>query len=145
MIHDLTLTVTETIEAPTETVWKALTDPKLIKQYFFGTETESDWKKGSSITFRGEWEGQEYEDRGTILEIEKEKLLKYSYWSSMSGLEDKPENYATVTYRLQPENGGTHLKVTQQGFKDREAYEHSTEGWKGVLKNLSQVLAEESS
>ena len=51
------------INAPAAQVWKALTDPAIIKQYFFGTNVETDWKKGSPITWTGEWEGKTYQDK----------------------------------------------------------------------------------
>ncbi len=140
MNYDLKLTVSESIVAPAAAVWKGLTDKEMIKKYFFGTEVESDWKAGSTIIFTGSWEGHQYIDRGTILEIEKEKLIKYNYWSSMSGLEDKPENYAIIIYRLNTNNGQTSLSVTQEGFKDRKACDHSAEGWKGVLRELKKLL-----
>ena len=140
MDHNLTLTISETIDALAGTVWEALTNKEQIKQYFFGTEAESDWKPGGPVTFTGTWEGQTYKDKGIILELEKGDLLKFSYWSSMSGLDDKPENYATVTYRLNHKNGKTEIKVTQRGFRDRQAYDHSAEGWKTVLKNLKSLV-----
>ena len=58
----LDLEVQFEINAPVEQVWKALTDPELIKQYFFGTQTETSWKVGTPIYFRGEWDGKPYED-----------------------------------------------------------------------------------
>jgi len=58
----------------------------------------------------------------------------------MSGMEDKPENYATITYQMEVKNELTILTVTQEGFRDIEAHEHSTEGWKQVLKNLKYLL-----
>ena len=36
------------INADKNEVWDALTNPDKIKQYFFGTNANSDWKKGSS-------------------------------------------------------------------------------------------------
>lgn len=143
MDHDLKLKISEDIHAPTSKVWQALTEPEMIKQYFYGTETESEWEEGSDITFKGTWQGQEYLDKGTILEIEKEELLKYDYWSSMSGLEDKPENYAVISYRLDSNNGKTVITVTQKGFRDKEAYEHSVQGWKQVLKNLKTLVEDQ--
>src|SRR4051794_25632853 len=95
-----TLTTTINIKAPAAKVWNGLTDPELVKQYFFGTNLKSDWKEGSPITFSGEWDGKSYEDKGTILQITPGEYVKYSYWSSMSGTEDKPENYANVSYRV---------------------------------------------
>src|SRR6186713_2573823 len=95
------------IDASREEVWDALTNPDQIKKYFFGTKAVSDWKKGSPLYFRGEWEGKKYEDKGTILESRKDELFQYSYWSSLSGIEDKPENYVTVTYQLSEVLGKT--------------------------------------
>lgn len=45
-------------------VWKALTDPDLIKHYLFGTQVESTWQVGDAIIYRGEWQGKSYEDKG---------------------------------------------------------------------------------
>lgn len=142
MDHNLTLTVSKTIDASKADVWRVLTDKNMIQQYFYGTIAESDWEEGSPITFTGTWEGQEYKEKGTILEIEEEKLLKYSYLSSMSGLEDKPENYAEITYRLERQNGKTLLSITQKGFKDKETYDHSAQGWEEVLGNLKELVEE---
>lgn len=58
---------TTTINAPASKVWEALIDPDLIKQYLYGTEVTSDWKVGSPITYKGEWQGKAYEDKGQIL------------------------------------------------------------------------------
>ncbi len=90
--------VSVVINASSKKVWEALTNPKLIKQYLFGTDTITDWKKGSQIKWKGVWEGKEYEDKGEVIEAIPEKMLRYTYWSSMSGLEDKKENYVTVSY-----------------------------------------------
>ena len=51
------------IDAPPEDVWRALTDPEVIKQYMFGSEVNTDWKPGSPITWKGEFEGRAYEDK----------------------------------------------------------------------------------
>src|ERR1043166_289644 len=101
------------IKAPSYLVWKALIDPVQIKKYFFGTEAISTWEEGSSLIFKGEWKGKTYEDKGTILKKDPNKLLQYEYWSSMSGIEDKPENYVTITYELNEKDGVTTLNLTQ--------------------------------
>lgn len=129
-----------TIHAPKAKVWSALTDPEQIKKYLFGTETKTDWKAGSPITFSGVWEGKAYIDKGTILEIVRDEKLKYTYWSSFSGTEDKPENYANVTYALEDHHGNTKFHLTQDGIKNQEALNHSEQNWYMVLNLLKDLV-----
>src|SRR3982750_3806918 len=98
MKKGLTAKTSVAIQAPVAKVWEGLTNPELIKKYFFGTDAETDWKKGSPIFFRGVWEGKPYEDKGFITDIVPEKFVSYTYWSSFSGAPDIPENYANVRY-----------------------------------------------
>src|SRR6185436_4726827 len=109
------------INASKASVWDALTKPELIKKYLFGTNTKTDWKPGHPITFEGEYQGKTYKDKGTVLALEEGKKVKYNYWSSMSGIEDKPENYADITYELHAENGNTRLEITQDNIPDEKS------------------------
>jgi uncharacterized protein YndB with AHSA1/START domain len=129
-----------TIQAPIAKVWDALINPEQIKKYFFGTETISDWKVGSSLVFKGVWEGKEYIDKGIILELEENKKLKYNYWSSFSGTADIPENYANITYELSEEGGKVVLTVLQDGFKTKEQQEHSEKNWQTVMGSLKALV-----
>jgi uncharacterized protein YndB with AHSA1/START domain len=129
-----------TIQAPIAKVWDALINPEQIKKYFFGTETISDWKVGSSLVFKGVWEGKEYIDKGIIFELEENKKLKYNYWSSFSGTADIPENYANITYELSEEGGKVVLTVLQDGFKTKEQQEHSEKNWQTVMGSLKALV-----
>ena len=140
MANQLIATKSITVKATKAQVWDAITNPEMIKKYFFGTETESDFKKGSPIYYRGVWEGKPYEDKGTILEIEKEKLLKHDYWSSFAGTEDKPENYATITYTLTGHDGNITLTVTQTNVPSEEQREHSEKNWGMVFQGMKELL-----
>lgn len=140
MSKKLTATISINIDAPVSRVWQALVDPALIKQYMFGTNAESDWKKGSKIKFKGEWNGKSYEDSGTIVDIIPEKLLYTTYYSPLSGKEDKPENYANVNYELEPAGNGTKLTVSQNNLEDEAAVNHSKQNWDMVLDGLKKLL-----
>jgi uncharacterized protein YndB with AHSA1/START domain len=140
MAKQLVATKSVTVNATKAKVWDAITNPEMIKKYFFGTETTSDFKKGSPIYYRGVWEGKPYEDKGTVLEVEKEKILKHDYWSSFSGTEDKPENYATVTYILSGSDGEVTLTVTQSNLKSEEQRDHSEKNWETVLNGLKNLI-----
>lgn len=140
--RNLKIEISEKFDASVAEVQDALTDQESVKKHFFSTELNTDWKVGSPITFSGNWEGQTYQDKGKILEVEKEKLLRYTHLSSFSGLPDLPENYSTVTYQLKAENDHTVLTVTQEGFRDEKSYNDSEEGWKMVLTGLKKLLSE---
>ena len=144
MSHNLTAKADVDIQAPASAVWEALVTPELIKQYLFGTETKTDWKVGSPITFSGSWEGKSYEDKGTILANEKEKRLQYSYWSSFSSLPDASENYATVTFDLEQQGSNTRLRLTQDNCASEESRRHSEQNWSMVLKSIKEMLEAKS-
>ena len=52
MRHDLTVSKSVITNANQDKVWNALTNPEIIKEYLFGTETITDWKVGSEIVFQ---------------------------------------------------------------------------------------------
>jgi len=128
------------INAPREKVWEALTEPQLIKQYLFGTEVTTDWQVGSPITYKGTWEGKPYEDKGKILVNESGRLLVSTFWSSLSGVPDLPENYQTVRYELSSENDKTRLTITQDNNATQEAAKHSEQNWNMVLDGLKKLV-----
>lgn len=137
------LTITQEINAEVASVWDALINPVKIKQYLFGTDIHCDWKVGSSLRFTGEWEGKQYEDKGTILAIETEQLLSYNYWSSFSGVADVKENYQIVTFVLVSKGGKTQVNLTQQNILSEEAKAHSEQNWKMVLTSLKDLVEKE--
>lgn len=142
-MSDIKLTTSISFNTPKERVWEGLTDPDVVKQYFFGTMQESAWMEGSPITWSGEWEGKTYQDKGTIQEIIPGEYLRYTYWSSMGGTEDKPENYQMVSYKLDEQDGVTTLTITQENIKDEAAKEHSEGNWQAIFGGLKKLLEEE--
>jgi uncharacterized protein YndB with AHSA1/START domain len=142
MKKELAVNKSVRIGAPSANVWKALTDPAVIKQYLFGTQVITDWKVGGSIVFTGNYQGKEYRDKGTILRFAPEKVLEHTYWSGFSRLPDIPENYSVVTYQLSPEGNETLLTLTQSNFADETSCNHSSENWDGVLQAMKKLVEE---
>ena len=121
-------------------VWDVLTNPELIKEYLFGTETISDWKVGNGIIFQGEWEGHKYQDKGVVRENILHKRISYSYWSSFYGTEDKPENYGLVIYELSPvDTTHTTFTWTNKGFINEERQAHSQSGMTAFLEQIKAI------
>ncbi len=130
-----------TINAPRTKVWKALVDPRAIREYMFGTEVTSDWKPGSSITWKGEWEGRPYQDKGVIVRALPQQELEYTHFSPMTGLPDKPENYHTVTIELTGEEQ-TRVTLSQDNNATEEARQHSEKNWSQMLAGLKKYAEE---
>lgn len=128
------------IDAPPSQVWEAITSPEIMKQWFFGTQTETSWAVGSPIVHRGEYQGQPYFDKGTVLAFEPEKLLVHTHWSSMSGVPDVPDNYQTVSWVLTERDGHTELAVTDDNIRSEEARVTSDQGWEAALTALKTVV-----
>jgi uncharacterized protein YndB with AHSA1/START domain len=127
------------IKAPVEKVWEALTKPEIVKQYFFGSNMVTDWKVGSPLYFRGEYEGKSYEDKGIVKEYTPNQSLTYSYLSSWNNLPDKPENYLLVSYAVKAVPEGTELTITQTNY-DAEKAKHSEDNWTSVIDGLKQIV-----
>jgi len=131
---------TTVINAPPSKVWDALTQPEQIKQYLFGTQVTTDWRVGSPITYKGEWKGKAYEDKGKVLEIEPRKRLVSTFWSALAGLPDTPENYKTVRYELAPEGDRTKLTITQDNNATQEEATEAEKNWRMVLDGIKKLL-----
>jgi uncharacterized protein YndB with AHSA1/START domain len=136
--------VSAVVNAPASRVWEALTVPELIKKYAFGVDVETDWKEGSPITYRGEWEGKPFEDKGVIIWFEPEKTLVNTHWSPLSGTPDSPENYHTVRYDLKEEDGKTRVTIMQDNNASEEERQESEKNWKKMLEGLKEVVEESS-
>jgi uncharacterized protein YndB with AHSA1/START domain len=128
------------IQAPRSRVWRALTDPDQIQKYMFGSKVETDWKPGSPITWKGEYEGRKYEDKGEILEVVDGRRLKVTHFSPLSGEDDAPENYHTLVYELEENDGRTHVSLSQDNNRSEEAAEHSRANWEKMLSGLKEVV-----
>lgn len=141
MNHELSVSESVIVNADVKKVWETLTNPVLIKEYLFGTETITDWKVGSPIIFQGEYQGQKYKDKGVILEFKPMETLSYSYWSGFTGVEDKPENYSKVSYHVKAIDAKTtEFTWTQKGFATEEGYNHSKSGMTHFLRGIKAAM-----
>lgn len=135
------------VRASAERVWDTVTRPDLVKQWQYGSDLITDWQIGSEIRFRSEWEGNVYEQWGTVLEFAPYQYLSYSLFAPRPGLEDKPENYFTMRYTLNEEREGVLLAIEQNdnrpgtGSSDGENSEAEDDGQSvlSVLKRLAET------
>ncbi|TKB97909.1 SRPBCC family protein [Pedobacter cryophilus] len=141
MNHNLVVSKSVIVYANRNRVWEVLTNPQIIKEYLFGTETITDWKVGSEIIFQGDYDGHQYKDHGVITENIPTTKLSYSYWSGFSGMEDKPENYSKVTYLLADKrNNQTEFTWIQEGYANEEVYQHSKSGMDEFIESIKLIM-----
>jgi uncharacterized protein YndB with AHSA1/START domain len=102
------------IAAPRKKVWLALTAPDLVKQWQYGSDLLTTWEVGTPIVFRNEWNGQVFEQKGSVLEFVPESRVKYSLFFPRPDLQDAPEQSFFMTYELSESDGVTSVLVRQE-------------------------------
>lgn len=133
-------------QASQEQVWDLLTNPALTKQYMFGCEVLSDWQVGSQIDWKGKTEdGQDIiYVTGEITAIDSGNSVSFTMFDPNMGLQDIPENYATLTYQLSSGQQGTVLTLLQSYLPGAEngqkRYEDSLKGWEMILPVMKQLV-----
>lgn len=146
--HELVLT--REIDAPREKIFRAWTDPELLKQWFaplpYTTPVaELDVRVGGSnlIVMRGP-DGNEFPNRGVYLEIvENEKIVVTDAYTSAWVPSEKP--FMTVVILLEDIGGGRTkytAKVLHWTAADREAHEKMGfhEGWGQCADQLAALV-----
>jgi uncharacterized protein YndB with AHSA1/START domain len=134
-----------TINAPPSEVWRALTDPDLMKQWIaepvMWIEITTDWKVGSPIIVKGHHNNVDFENKGTILQFEPHSILQYSHLSSISRLPDKVENNTILEFRLaRAEENSTSLTVNVSNFPAESAFEHWQYYWRITMEVLKRFI-----
>jgi uncharacterized protein YndB with AHSA1/START domain len=144
------LTLTRLFNARPDQVFKAWTDPELLKEWFTPrpwtvSRVESDVRSGgSSLVVMRSPEGQEFPQRGVYLEvIPNEKLVFTDAYVDSWQPSDKPFMTAVVTFVN--ENGKTRYtaRALHWSEADRETHEKMGfhEGWGRAADQLEALLA----
>ncbi|MDP4219250.1 MAG: SRPBCC domain-containing protein [Bacteroidota bacterium] len=126
------ITLERSFNAPLSKIWKALTDSKEMKKWYFDIE-DFRTEVGFEFHFTAGSEQQKYTHLCKVTEVIPEKRLSYSW---------RYENYAgnsEVTFELFAEGGNTRLKLTHSGIEtfpqgSRDfARESFTAGWTHII------------
>ena len=106
-----------------------------------GTEVSTDWQVGSPITWRGEFAGRPYEDRGEVLEFDAPRRLSVTHYSPLTG-EDRPENHHRLVYTLEGsgDGGPTTVTLEQDGNESPEQAEKFSQNWQSMLDALKSTV-----
>ena len=148
---DRELVLTRDIDAPREKLFRAWTQPELLKQWFaplpFTTpHAELDVRPGGSsvIVMRGP-DGTDYPNRGVYLEVvENERLVTTDAFTSAWQPSEKP--FMTLILTFEDIGGGRTrytARVRHWTVEDREMHEKMGfhEGWGTCADQLAALVA----
>jgi uncharacterized protein YndB with AHSA1/START domain len=134
-----------------EKLWEALTKPEFTRQYWFGTDVESDWQPGSPVVYR--WKGK-ISDEGSVLKCEPPHLLSYTFHHLLDE-ELRKEPPSKVTFEIKKlgdedisgesdmglRGNAVRLTVTHEDFPpDSKLYPEIAKGWPSIVSNLKTLL-----
>ena len=128
------------IENTVDEAWKALVNPEIVEKYMLGSKQLSDWRKGSSIIWKKDFNGRKFEDKGEILEITPRKSLKYTHYSPASGRPDAPENYQPVSVTLKEKANGTLVELTSDNNASENEKAMTEHIWAYYLQGLKLIM-----
>lgn len=127
------------ISASPKQVWAVLTDPEQLREVMFGADVHTDWQVGSPIVWKGVFEGRQYEDKGKILAVEPDRLLKMTHFSPLTGQPDVPENYHTLTYELTENGSTTHLSLSQDNNGSEAEADRARGMWETLVNGVKEA------
>lgn len=132
-----------TIEAPVGKVWAAITDIRSMREWMGGDELQlevaTSWEVGSPLVIRG-FHHVRFENRGVVLEYVPERVMAYSFLSSVSRLPDVTENYSVVRFELKEEGAHTALSLQLSNFPTETIYHHLNFYWNSTLMMLKRKV-----
>ena len=134
---------TISINSDAATIWANLTNPELMTKWMgeleMKIEIETDWKVNSPMIIRG-FHHVEFENKGTILQYDKEKKLSYNHLSSISRLQNKTENYSILEFTLTPLEKFTLLTLDISNFPTDSIRKHLEFYWKTTIITIKEMI-----
>lgn len=106
-------------------------------------EIFTDWQIGKPIITKG-FHHVKFENTGTVLKFEPNKVLSYNYLSSISNLPDEPESYTTIEFRLEPKSNQTLLKVCVSNFPTETIFKHLDFYWNTTLEIIKKQIEKQN-
>jgi uncharacterized protein YndB with AHSA1/START domain len=128
------------IAAPPERVFTALTSAEDVVKWWGSDAMYRTTEWTMPLTPGAAWrssgrgaDGVPFAVEGEVVEVDPPRKLVWTWRAPWDG-----GNTTTITYRLEPIEGGTRVSIRHEGFGDRhESCRGHTEGWERVLGWLS--------
>ena len=132
------LRLSRTLDAAAGEVWRALTSPAALREWFwpeqtFGTTAETDLREGGGYRIAGPRAGIAVS--GRYIRLDPPRKLQFTWcWNC-------EEHESLVTIELTDVGSGTGIVVTHQDLADESECDANTQGWSDCLGRLPAWLA----
>ena len=136
------------VEASPEVVFEVLSTPAHIRAWW---NVETDLGATPGATGELVW-GDESNPRShvapyTVVDVDPPRLFSFR-WVYPEGEQARPGNSLLVTFELTPKDGGTLVRMTESGFRERgweiavleEAYRDHESGWDHFVPRLGAYV-----
>ncbi|WP_243076541.1 SRPBCC domain-containing protein [Microbacterium sp. SS28] len=140
------------VDASLEKVWETIT--RHASDVNFGATVESDWKPGSTVVWRGVWEGKPFVDSGEVIEAVAPHRLVLTHTSgadpAAGGTSEKDDageaeesasasgSVHRLTYELSGSGAGTRIEFWQDGNATPPAAVQAEHNWVQHLKAVKE-------
>lgn len=157
------ITIERTFRAPVERVWKAWSEPEMIKKWwgpkdFSAPDVAIDFRVGGKYLYSmrddkglAGQKGRKFWSTGTYSEIEPGKKIKVTdSFADEKGNVVSSEEYGMkgfpremmVTVSFETADGGTKMTLRHEGLPEGGMGEQTEQGWQQSLDKLEKALTE---
>ena len=136
------------VDASPEIVFEVISSPEHIRQWWNGAETDLSPKPGTVAEIAwGRDTAEPHIERLTVIEAEPPRLFSFR-WVYGGAAAATPTNSLLVTFELVRSGGGTVVRVTETGFREKRwetavleaAYADHVRGWDIFVPSLGDYI-----
>jgi len=137
------------VDASPEVVFEVITTPEHIREWWNGADTDLSPTPGAVAEIAwGRGTAAPHIEHLTVVEVDPPRVFSFR-WVYDGAAAANPANSLLVTFELTASGGGTHVRVTESGFREKgwevaaleAAYADHARGWDVFVPRLGAYLA----
>jgi len=138
------------IDATPEVVYDVITSPTHMREWWGGVTATFQPAAGATgqLIFGHGDEGESHVESVTVVDAVPPRLFSFR-WVYPKGQSPAVDNSLLVTFELTAANGGTTLRMTENGFREigweeavvAASYQDHVNGWDTFIPNIAQYVA----